>query len=243
MSHVLLAALPLSGDTKQAWREAGGIFMRSDRETPEILDYTKQRETFFINLGRSSFRPDEEMLADHGLEPWDVWNRGENINQLLYPGQVRTLLDEFAIPRPEAYPADVWIKTPGRQGRGTFRKHIEEPLVLPKEWDWQEHMEGQEYRCITVGPRIVQNFERHGSNGDREYRWTLMEETPAPVKTAVRKVAKRLDGYNVVAWDAILTPQGVALIFEGNTCPGMSINTARRVVNEINRQREEARNA
>ncbi len=166
-----------------------------------------------------------------------MWNYGRNIKPLVTPGATRDLIGEFMPRQPDSdFPRQAWVKAPGAHGRGKFLEIIHEPLVLPRSWDWCEHVEGQEYRLITVGNKVVQDFERHGDNNSRRYSWVPMREVNADLKAMVREAASRLEGNNVIAWDTILDTNGEPFIFEGNSCPGVNADTVRRIVDEMERQ-------
>ncbi len=142
-------------------------------------------------------------------------------------------------PQPTRFPAEVWIKAPGMKGKGKYRKDIDRALTLPTEWDWQVHVEGQEYRLITVGERVVQSYEKYGTHTERDYKWVGLQGTPPDVKELAREAARRLAGPTVVGWDLVKSGDNVYL-FEGNSCPGVNEASAKRIVTEIRRQMEEA---
>ena len=235
MTFVAIPSIKLSETSKQAWKAAGGFFPRRDRTVARMVELGENADVeFILNLGWSQFNPETRL---------PVWNRGEDIQALLWPGMTRDLFDDLMPPQPEGYPADIWIKTPGRGGRGKYHKMVYHQLSLPNQWDWQTHVEGQEYRVITVGQAIVQQFERGGDNEDRSYSWTPRDQVPMPVKAFARQAASRVFGNNVIAWDLIQEGEyGRPYLFEGNTCPGMSTHTAARIVAAIQEQ-QEAHNA
>ena len=234
MSTLLVRSVNLSTQTANAWKDTGSQFARRGRTTAEIMALPFNN---IVNLGKSSFQP---VTADY--PDTMVWNHGEDIRPLLWPGAAAELLDGLMPPRPLTYPADVWIKAPGAQGRGKYKKAIDYPLVLPKEWDWQGHVEGQEWRLITVGHKVVQDLKRHGSNEDRTYEWVPMKDTPSELKELAREAARRVPGNNVIAWDLIQTHDGLTWLFEGNTCPGISESTGNRILKEMERQYAERHN-
>ena len=217
MRGIAYRSVGLSRETRQAWNAVDVQFARRERTSREVL--TMPDYDIVINLGASYF----EGGGDNR-----VWNDGVNIKPLIWPGTARELFDDLMPVQPSEFPADVWIKAPGRGGRGKYMKSVDRSLVLPAEWDWQKHVEGIEYRVITVHDKVVQDFIRSGPNGDREYTWTPMAEVPRIVKRLARKAARRLDGYNVIAWDLISDGQ-TAYLLEGNSCPGMSEPTAQRI--------------
>ena len=178
-----------------------------------------------INRGKGDFRPESGRHR--------VWNHGEDIEPLLYPGFTRELLGDMMPPQSVEH-GDVWIKAPGAAGRGKFRKAVDRELVLPREWDWQMHIPGQEYRLVTVGHKVVQDFLRFGDNGGRSYEWIRMSEVPMALKNMARTAAARLNGNNIIAWDMVVSEEtDIPYLFEGNSCPGVNSDTVRRIVEEM----------
>jgi hypothetical protein len=232
MKFVAVRSLPLSEDTKQAWRSVGAIYPARGSSVERIITIAADSQaSFILNLGSSKFQPGDTHIP--------VLNRGMDIYPLLWPGLSRTLFDDLMPPRPTVFPADVWIKTPGFGGRGKFHKLVSESMVLPHQWDWQAHVEGEEWRILTVGVKVVQQHRRHGGNGERTYEWVRQDETPTQVKAKAREAALRVPGLNVIAWDLIVSEEGDVYIFEGNSCPGVNTATAERVVNYIEHTLEE----
>lgn len=226
MSIIAVRSVQLSERSTNSWKSAGVAFARRGRSVEEVMGLGY---SMVLNLGKSAFNAGD----DHR-----IWNNGPDIVDLIWPGSARTVWGDLMPPRPVEFPADVWLKAPGAGGRGKYKKAIDHPLVLPREWDWQLHIDGDEWRLITVGRRIVQDLRRHGENGDREYEWIRMRHVPSRVKDIAREAASRLDGYNVIAWD-IIDDGEQAYILEGNTSPGMSSETAGRIVAEMTRQQDE----
>lgn len=222
MSIIAVRSIGLGQETREAWRDAGVSYARRGRSVEEVLQMPYD---MVLNLGKTSFITDDPR----------VWNKGQHIKDLVWPGTARDILGEMMPPRATNFPNDVWIKTPGFGGRGKFRKIVDQSLILPKEWDWQIHIEGQEYRLITVGHRLVQDLQRYGDNGERTYQWIRMREVPAYMKDMAREAARLFDGNNVIAWDMIDTGER-GYILEGNTCPGVSLPTAERIVTEMKEQ-------
>lgn len=239
-----IRSVQLRVETTQAWKDAGMSFFRRGVDNSYMANIVSSwlsgsetgvlEPVAILNMGKTAVS-----FADYPNLERIVWNDGENIRPLVWPGTSARLLDGLMPPKPESFPADIWIKAPGMAGRGKFRKQVDRPMALPREWDWQAHVDGQEYRVVTVGHRVVQNLERFGRNGEREYRWIRMSDVPERVKKLAREAARRVPGRNVIGWDIVDTGSE-AYIFEGNTCPGVSKETAARVIKEMTRQMEEA---
>lgn len=233
-----IRSVQLSVETTNAWKEVNIRFARRGRTTSQNMGLALgDGYDFVLNLGKSEFSVDES-----GYMPKFIWNNGPNILPLLYPGFTRELLGDMMPPQPQGFPADVWIKAPGMKGKGKYKKAIDRRLHLPREWDWQEHIVGTEYRVLTVGDRVVQSFIKEGDATTRDYTWVGLEGTPREVKRKAREAAKLLDGSNVVGWDIVEedSVQRNVYIFEGNSCPGVNYATASRIKEEIDRQMEEA---
>lgn len=251
MKFVAIPGLPLSTDTREAWRSQGALFPRRERNNEGIIRLAQEAEAkFILNLGRSAFFwPTTQPAA----ETWSVgpatygftWNNGPDIYDLLWPGNTRRLFDDIMPERPTSFPTDAWVKTPGYGGRGKYLLNLDGPLVLPEQWDWQRNVDGDEFRLITVGSRVVQQFKRSGSNGSRSYTWLPSTELPTGLRRLAKDAASRVPGRNVLAWDLIVPTVGSMgpLLFEGNSCPGVNPATAERIVREITRQQEEELNA
>lgn len=240
MAGLAIRSVLLTADTTQAWKEADVQFARRGRTQEAIIQMGRESGyEFLLNLGRSQFQP--TMMYDDPLGFF--WNSGQDILPLLYPGLSRELLNDLMPPKPTTYPADVWIKAPGMKGKGKYKKNIPHALTLPPKWDHQLHVEGTEYRVVTVGRRAVQSFVKTDVGDGREYEWVGLRDTPREIKRIARKAAKRLPGLNVIGWDIVLGDDDQPLIFEGNSCPGVNWETARRIVQEIRRQKGELEDA
>lgn len=228
MRYIAVRGSALSTESKNAWKQAGVTFAHPDRDSSWLQNFAEQINGAILNLGRSQLN----------TENTPIWNLPETVFQMVWPGRTRQLLNDLMPPRPETFPAEVWIKAPGSKGRGKYRKEVRRSLVLPSDWDWQLHVEGQEYRLITVGYRLVQQHLRYGDNKNRRYEWLRMRDVPVRLKTTVREAAQRLAGRNIIAWDTIWSNDN-PYILEGNTCPGVNNETVERIIKEMARVEEE----
>jgi len=227
MRAMAVRSIPLSSATRHAWKSAGVSFARRDRTDADIMRITPPGIPI-LNLGSSTF------ALDHDA----VWNIAENVKPLLTPAGTREKFSPFLPPGTWQGDGFYWEKYSGRAGRNKQR------LYLSNEWihdstrhtaqhgqgDLQLEVEGQEYRAITVGDKVVQVNARYGSNGAREYRWVGVRNAPAPIKSTAKACASLLEGNNVIAWDLIMTEDERVYMFEGNSCPGINDATAQRIV-------------
>jgi hypothetical protein len=232
---MMIRSIALSEDSFNAWKAAGGWFPRRDRTPQSCLQLMRDNgraEEAIINLGDSTFAPSDEDLEYYGIDPDNLFNHGDNIYPLIRPGDTRKILDELMPPRPteNELPMDVWLKPPGRAGRGKRKVRIDELQQVPREWDIQKHVTGTEYRVITVEHKVVQVNERQGENGNRSYNWVGVTNAPSNIKSIAKRAARVLQGRNIIGWDVIVDQHNKAYILEGNSCPGVNYATADRVI-------------
>jgi hypothetical protein len=233
VSAMAIRSITLSEESSQAWKAAGCYFPRRERTMQQMLDlYVRNESDFIINLGHTAFNPSDEDLNRRGIIPDNLFNIGRNIRPLVRPGTTRELLGDLLPPYPvesDVFAIDYWVKAPGAKGKGKVLTRGHELPKIPKEWDLQVHIKGQEYRVITVDDTVVQVNERHGDNGDRSYEWVGVTAAPRAVKQVAKDAARKLEGRNVIGWDIILE-NDKAYVLEGNSCPGMNDATAKRIL-------------
>ena len=242
---MIVRNLMLAQSMVEAWKEVGGWFPKRERSNISKLNLMVSRglaDQPIINLGDMSFDPRDAQLEALGINPDLFFNRPDSVRMLTKPGSTRPLLEAMLPhdPRnPEIMdgPFDVWVKAPGQAGQGktklegVMRSDLPQ---IPADWDMQLHVEGQEYRVITVGTKVVQVNERHGVNGNRSYVWVGVRNAPDPVKAICRNAAKRLeDERTIIGWDVVLTQNDLPYIFEGNTCPGTNRALVGRIMSQI----------
>lgn len=240
---MIVRQLTLADSMVQAWKDVGGWFPKRERSVHSKLDLmvrSYDANSPIINLGDMGFNPSDLDLEVRGINPDKYYNRPEVVRPLVRPGTARRLLDEFMPSDPRASGmmgiSHAWIKAPGQAGQGKTKIPVYSPNDLPEipaDWDMQVHVEGQEYRVVTVGTKVVQVNERYGENGSREYTWVGVRNSPGPVKTIAREAARRLeDERTIIGWDVIHGDR--TYIFEGNTCPGTNNALAERIINQVN---------
>jgi len=228
MSRALMVrSIPLSRDTRDAWKDAGAMFARRERNDTEIQRIADGRP--IINLGSSTL----------GLTS-NVWNEADNIAPLLTPASSRVVFNDLMPTDEWIGPDFYWSKAPGRGGNGKQRYYLNDKQghnVIKSDSDWNEgdiqlELVGQEYRVITVQDKVVQVMKRSGTNGSRTYEWLGVKAAPSHVKDVARKAADRLNGRNIIGWD-VVEWYGRAYIFEGNSCPGVNAATASRILDAV----------
>ena len=231
MSRALMVrSIPLALTTRDAWKENGAMFAKrtsDDRRIAMLADGGT-----IINLGSSTF----------ALTGSNVWNERKVIEPLLTPFTSRTLLGSLMPSGRYEGPGYYWLKGQGRGGANKeklFIRNVQEfnELMVRADWmegDVQQHIEGQEYRVITVGEKVVQVMKRTGGHlaSDRVYTWVGVQGCDSIVKAAARKAAMKLANSNtIIGWDVI--DNGRAYILEGNSCPGVNVATAGRILDAV----------
>lgn len=233
---MMIRSMRLATSLVNTWKEIGGWFPRRDRDTESKLRLRQERYDSvspIINLGNTLFFLTPEQYDHFEIDSSLVWNLGPDIEAIIQPGTARRLLNDLMPPQPTEYPCEAWVKAPGWGGRGKEQVMLQSGLDVPGGWDVQVHVEGQEYRAITVGHKVVQGYERHGPNGDRSYTWTGVSGLPEDVKAYAKEAANMLHGNNFIAWDLIMDNDGAVFLFEGNSCPGVNLATAQRVLAQM----------
>ena len=227
MSFLVVPAIPLSSETRAAFRMYGGVPARLDR-TDAMLEGWCNDHAWVLNMGRQSFDPQCDRL---------VINRGPVIAPLIYPGHSREVFGELMPPFPDTFPVDAWIKAPGRGGRGKNMHALTELPDIPDKWDLQVNIEGKHFRIITVGDVVVQDHEKEGTEDPEErlYHWRRMEDVPRPVKHIAREAARRLSNLDtMIGWDIIYQKEeNRAYLLEGNSSPGVNAPTVGRIMTQI----------
>ena len=255
MRVMVLRSIVLAQSMVDAWKEVGGWFPMRERSNESKLDLmanTYGRDGAIINFGDMSFDPTDQEIRVRGIDPDLYYNRPDSVRALTKPGPTRRLIGEFLPIDPrEINPGnfsgealDIWVKAPGQAGQGKTRMTVDwagDIPQIPADWDIQVHKEGQEYRVVTVGTKVIQINERHGVNGNRNYVWVGVRNAPDPVKTICREAARRLeDERTIIGWDVVHKPADYddqtlsqTFIFEGNTCPGTNRALVGRIMSQI----------
>lgn len=235
MRAMLVRSIPLSAETSNAWKENGALFARRDRSPQSVLDITPE-DVPILNLGNSNFIPDR---VDER-----VWNDAPYVNFLLSAWRTSVILEDYVAPVTWQGRGLYWVKFQGRGGSNKIRTFLgseQEFDARSRSAMWndgivQRHVDGQEYRVITVGSKVVQVNRRTGENGNRSYEWIGVRAAPGDVKAMVRDAAEyAFPDYErtVIGWDVIVDALGVPYIFEGNACPGVNTSTAKRILDAM----------
>lgn len=149
------------------------------------------------------------------------------------------------MPPPPEYGDDFWVKTPGYGGVGkTFYQHPNGPDTIPTGAVLQKHVEGVEYRVITVGDMVVQAFRKDkkddGIVGSFVWFWIGVAGAGningliPTAKAAAQKLSDRVGhSRHIIGWDIIRDSEYRAWLIEGNSAPGCNDKTAGRIWSAI----------
>lgn len=206
------AGIKLSKATRQAWEDAGVEFV-------SVLPV----DGIFINLGDST-------IEEAG------YNSGEVVRMLLTPYNTRQSRIAHLLPPRARWQEQAWIKGQGRHDKNkryTASLSINDFLRYRNKppYDVQRHIEGSEYRVITVGDKAVQASSMTREGGERVYSWLSVHDLPSEVLIIAKQAGALTGQRSIVGWDIVYN--GRAYILEGNTCMGVNEQTARAIVKQI----------
>ena len=229
MRAMMVRSIPLALDTRDAWKNAGAVFARRTSDDDRIRNISHGAP--IINLGSSQC-----MIEG-------IWNEARVVEPLLTPRMSRDLLAPLMPSIEFQGPGYYWLKGAGRGGANKEKRFIRNSgefyeLLSRAQWmegDVQQHIDGQEYRVITVGEKVVQVTKRDGGHlaSDRVYTWVGVNAAPMSVTGIARKAAGMLDNdKTIIGWDVIEDDMN-AYILEGNSCPGVNEATANRILDAV----------
>ena len=228
MSNILtIRSVALSKTTQASWKASGAIvFRRRNRET--VWDQRFHSTTTYqavLNLGNTD-------MSFEGI-PVPVFNPPELVFGISSPvalrRQIPELLPQATIMGPH------WHKRSGMKGQGKQFHPGTEGQCPVMGGDTQAHIEGTEYRIITVNNTIVQATRKHGTAPNFEFEWVGVEGISKGgfiplLKEATETIAHF--GNSVIGWDVIHNGNR-PFIIEANTSPGVNDATAQRIVDQI----------
>jgi hypothetical protein len=235
LSIIAIKSVPLWKETNVAWKTVPDFwFIDRARDPDSVIRHINSRQyEAAINLGRTDIRTDAIGCP--------VYNRVGTIRAISTPRALRKTIPDF-IP---ASNLDMphWHKARGFGGKGKRFCRFNCTGATTNE-DIQVHIEGMEYRIVTVGDVVVQaarKSERRPSNDGRNtftYTWIgvdgIRKDGFIPfLKEAITEIP---DGdKSVLGWD-VLHDGTRPWIIETNTSPGVNAFTAARIVGAIRRQ-------
>ena len=231
MSIIGVKSIPLERATNIAWKTVPNFWFidrkRSWESTLRHINTTNYKAV--LNLGSIDLRTDAIATV--------VFNRIQTIKAISSPTALRRTLGAFIPESTTSHPH--WHKRGGFGGRGA--RFCRGNCAPGLGGDIQRHIEGTEYRIVTVGNNIVQasrkgdrRTKQNGAN-DFVYTWiginSIRKSGIIPVlKEAIEEIP---DGErSVLGWD-VLHDGSKPWILEANTCPGVNASTAKRIIDEM----------
>ena len=235
MSVLIVRSVPLSKAVRESWRSAGAKFLKRNAHQDKLNKLAAKADAV-LNLGNLEFDFDELDAP--------VFNYPGDVRAISHPSALRRNLGDFIPPHPEK--GDwYWVKRGGFGGLGTELYTNWPGTKDPAEirfGDIQKHVEGEEFRVITVGDVVVQATRKLNPrwvNGKHQFdfEWVGVEGIKSNgiiplLKKAINSM--EWDGCTVIGWDVIVGPEG-AFILEGNFSPGVNEATASRIVEQMRR--------
>jgi hypothetical protein len=234
MSFLIVRSVPLSQETRAAWKNAGGTFARR-KYNGRLPDAVVDRYGYIVNLGHTRLSASADV----------IYNRPDSIVAVSHPVNFRKTFHDSELIPSRNMKGRHWHKTGGFRGEGkTFHESERgDCAVIPG--DVQEHIEGVEYRVITVGDVVVQAHKKELINDGWppiptgfEWSWVGVRGVSSngiipAVKNAITKIP--FGERTVLGWDIIVRDRNQPFIIEINTSPGVNDATAQRIVSQIER--------
>src|SRR5690606_15520979 len=151
---------------------------------------------------------------------------------------LRATLDGEGMP-PHECDGPHWHKHGGFGGAGTTFHEREMDGCRQADGEIQKHIEGDEYRVITVGDKVVQasrkvNVEWINGRHHFDYEWCGVEGVRRNgIIPLLHESVDKIPGgeMSVLGWDIIVGER--PYIIECNTSPGVNEPTARRIVSAV----------
>lgn len=231
-------SIPLSNVSRDAWRNAGAIILsRSPVKSKRQLDKGKE-DDIIINLG----------IGPLHLWGMTTYNEHESVRSVITPAALRETLGNLIPPWPNVG-EEAWWKGPGYGGHNKYRGvntatgHLEH--LMTKSWDVQKHIEGIEYRVVTVGNVVVQAHRKDNRteiDDSLMFLWNWVGVKGVSNNGIIPLVKKAVElipngDFSMFGWDIIVS-EGRPYIIEGNSSPGVNNTTAKRIVGQIVRNHE-----
>lgn len=239
MKILAVRSVPLSRETREAWNSAGVRFLRRTRrlaDMPRIV----QRYGYDAVLSLGNL----EGIPECGVPRF---NSDETIRAVSRTAALRRTLDDdgadtrFMPPLVhEQNPGPHWHKNGGWGGAGVvYHDQFYEGCA---EWgspELQRHIDGDEYRVVTVGDKVVQasrkiNVEWINGRHHFDYEWCGVKGVSRNgIIPLLHEAVALIPGgeQSVLGWDIIVGER--PYIIECNTSPGVNEPTARRIVDAM----------
>lgn len=222
-------SVPLSQETRTAWADAQVKIARRNRTEDQVADLAGRLGVeAVLNLGNLDFK--------FNRMPVPVFNEPISIRFVSHPAALRKNMHNFIPPQDSS--GAHWHKKGGYGGRGTeFHKescNVNTGMV-------QKHIEGTEYRVITVGTRIVQAHKKTNERwvaGLHQFDWDWVGVDGIRKNGIIPHVKAGLGliphvERTLFGWDIIVANKNEPYTIEINTSPGVNDLTAARIVRGV----------
>jgi hypothetical protein len=218
-------SIPLSQETRTAWSSANVKFAKRNYSEKQLNALALKLDVeAVVNLGNLNYDFTELTMP--------VFNMPISVRHVSHPAALRRNMNAF-IP-PMSLNGPHWHKSGGFGGRG---KEFHEKACDSVWGIVQKHVDGVEFRVITVGEFIVQAHRKEvlPGVGNFVWHWTGVEGVGKNgiiphVKEAISFVPNHVR--TVFGWDIIVDKDRPYTI-EINTSPGVNELTAARIVRAI----------
>lgn len=231
MRILLIRSIPLSREVRNAWKANGGVFLRRVRNG-QVSKVVADKYDRLINLGNTNLSVDGSLL---------IYNDIHTVRAISLPLALRrTLKDTDLIPSSNIDNSH-WHKLGGFGGQGNAfcAPGTGNSRCRGMSGDIQRHIEGDEYRVITVGDTVVQASLKHRTERFGipvfDYEWIGVEGVRKNgIIPHIKEVVERIPGgeQSILGFDIIHDGTRPWTI-EINTSPGVNEHTARRIVNAL----------
>ncbi len=232
LTGVLLRSIPLGRITRNAWTDNGIHIVKRSRDNNRDVLSTIRRVAakFVINSGSLSH--------DWTGCPVPVFNTRDSIRAISHPVALRRTLGDYIPKDNDRGPH--WHKTGGHGGQGTVfcAPGTGNSRCRGMSGDVQQHIDGTEYRVLTVGDIIVQASLKERVNVISSFNWKwvgidgIRNTGIIPqIKSAVNNIPNW--EFTVFGWDIMVDDK--PHILEINTSPGVNDASARRIIQQIER--------
>ena len=222
----------MSRTTRDAWRSNGIHIVKRSRDSNRDVRATIGRVDgrFVINSGSLSH--------DWAGYPVPVFNTRDSIRAISHPLALRRTLPDF-IPPVSMDGYAHWHKDGGWGGKNkTYHEEGDGGCRFFK-GDRQTHIDGTEYRVLTVGDVIVQASLKELTHGVGNFIWHwcgVRGIRDLGIIPLVKEAVQNIPNWNwtMFGWDVIVDSNRPYVI-EINTSPGVNSSTAKRIIQQIER--------
>ncbi len=231
----ILRSIPLQKETRNAWRSAGcTLITRSAIRHWNGFTTSKSIGKWgaLINLGNL------DVSLNHITCP--IFNIHDTIRAISTPIALRRTLNDY-IPV-ASYAGPHWHKGKGYGGKDKIfhKSDCKDKHIIAS--DLQQHINGKEFRVVTVGDVVVQAARKEPHNGivgKFDWYWVGIDGIRTNgiiphVKSAITNIPNW--EHTVLGWDIIVdNNSNDVFTIEINTSPGTNDHTAQRIINQVRR--------